>query len=112
MGSAGGLIVGLVVVGGALTLAVSGPMPDRIAVCDRDYGKDATERRVSPADIAAAMSGGPTPVLIESALRPWLPMPCPEGACARVTQPDPCATVIWVRIDANAYVGYALEGGP
>ncbi|MDQ6796165.1 MAG: hypothetical protein M3067_15380 [Chloroflexota bacterium] len=115
--------VGLVFVAGALLVPPSpfrfligihdwGPLPDHITVCDRDYSKDATNRRWSTADIAADATPGFQPVLVDPGLLARLLSPCQTGACTRVSQEGPCATVIWVRVDWDAYVDYSLQGGP
>lgn len=43
---------------------------------------------------------------------PGLFAPCPAGPCTTVAQNGPCDTVIYVRVGADAYLDYALQGGP
>ena len=37
---------------------------------------------------------------------------CPAGPCTPVAQDDPCNVVIYVRVGEDAYLDYALQGGP
>jgi hypothetical protein len=43
---------------------------------------------------------------------PGLSPPCPVGPCTSVAQDGPCHTVIYVRVGEDAYLDYALQGGP
>jgi hypothetical protein len=52
--------------------------------------------------------GGVEPVVVD----PGPFAPCPVGPCTAVAQDDPCHTVIYVRVGEDAYLDYALQGGP
>jgi hypothetical protein len=58
--------------------------------------------------IVADYSPGPT--LVAPILGGFL-SPCPSNACSDPSR-GPCDTVVYVRIGEDAYVGYALSGGP
>jgi hypothetical protein len=87
-------------------------LPDDVTTCGRDYTKDQSNRRSSYASIAAEMAPGFDPVIVDPGLLARLFSPCQPGACTRDAQDGPCATVVWVRVDWDAYVGYDLRGGP
>jgi len=87
-------------------------LPARITVCDRDYRKDASDRRRSWAKISADTTPGFQPVVVDPSLLAQVLSPCQVGACTRIAQDGPCATVVWVRVDWDAYVAYSLVGGP
>ena len=79
-----------------------------ITVCDRQYRGGAT--LLSGADINAL---GSEPVLVD---------PAPFARCAghdpgarpctRDPNAGPCATVVYIRVAADAYAVYTLVGGP
>jgi hypothetical protein len=88
-------------------------LTSRITVCDRQYhGAD------GPVQSLTEISGnGPTPVLVDPGflgLAPSCPAPNPDGnrPCSRDPSAGPCATVVYVRVGADAYAGYELAGGP
>jgi hypothetical protein len=81
-------------------------LPDRIFVCERDWKEDALNRQFSRAQIRAQFGIEPT------AVDPGLFAHCPTGACTRVAQNGPCDTVVFVRVGEDAYLDYALLGGP
>ena len=63
-------------------------------------------RQFSFAQIQSQSSGDP--VVVD----PGASIPCPTGACSQDAGNTPCATVIYVRAGADAYIGYELQGGP
>jgi|SRR5450759_2816936 hypothetical protein len=81
-------------------------LPDQISVCGRDWTKDALKRQFSRAQILAQFGVAATVV------DPGLVAPCPAGPCTLVAQSGPCDTVVFVRVGEDAYVDYALQGGP
>jgi hypothetical protein len=117
----GGILVGAVFVAvlviGAVTFgrpaagiyAVTS-LPDQVAVCGRSYSRDTTNRPWSLAQVTDAGPGFP-PVIVDPGLLARLFDGCQPGACTRSAD-GPCATVVWVRVDADAYVAYELQGGP
>jgi len=107
----GGAIVPSLILGRILGLGASNAhdaaiLPDRIHVCERDWKKDALNRQFSRAQIRAQFRIEPTVV------DPGLFAHCPTGACTRVAQNGPCDTVVFVRVGEDAYLDYALLGGP
>ena len=56
---------------------------------------------------ASTQGGGGTPAVVD----PGLLTACPANACSAWAS-GPCATVIFVRVDEDADVDYALQGGP
>lgn len=81
-------------------------LPQSIGTCGRSWSKDATGRSVTFAD-ASTQGGGVTPGVVD----PGLLTACPANACSAWAS-GPCATVIFVRVGDDAYVDYALQGGP
>jgi hypothetical protein len=78
-------------------------LPDRIRVCGRGWilGSEPSRAQVR------AQFGG-EPMLVDP-----LPFaPCPTGPCTQVAQNGPCDTVVFVRVGEDAYLAYALQGGP
>jgi hypothetical protein len=83
-----------------------------ITVCDRRYHGDGRVRSLG--DIAA---DGVSPVLVDPGLLglfPSCPGSNPDGnrPCTRDPSAGPCATVVYVRVGADAYATYELSGGP
>jgi hypothetical protein len=93
-------IVGPTGIHDALTL------PQHIKVCGRSWSKDALGRQLSAAELRAR--DGVEPVVVD----PGLFAACPPGPCTTVAQDVPCNTVIYVRVGEDAYLDYALQGGP
>ena len=89
---------------GAIHAAAS--LPDTLTVCGRQWRKDPTMRQFSFTQIQSQSSGDP--VVVD----PGASIPCPTGACSQDAGNTPCATVIYVRAGADAYIGYELQGGP
>ncbi|MBI3751607.1 MAG: hypothetical protein HY263_08150 [Chloroflexi bacterium] len=77
-----------------------------VGVCGRDYRID-ERRTVRTHDEIVAWSGL-EPTLVDPDPFP----PCPAGVCTTASDSVPCATVVFVRVGSDAYVGYALQGGP
>jgi hypothetical protein len=80
-------------------------LPERIQLCGRSWHKDDLERRFTLAE-TRELSGDPT--VVDPA--PWTS--CAPGPCTDAAQPGACETVVWVRTGEDAYVDYALQGGP
>lgn len=83
-------------------------LPDDIRTCGRDYRKDALDRRWSWADITAGTNPGHRPVVVDPGLLTQLLVRCQSEACTAAS----CDTVVFVRVDWDAYVDYSLQGGP
>jgi hypothetical protein len=81
-------------------------LPEHIGVCGRGWSKDALNRILSLAEIRAR--DGVEPVVVD----PGPFAPCPVGPCGMTAQDGPCHTVIYVRVGEDAYLDYALQGGP
>jgi hypothetical protein len=111
-----GAVVGIVVLrnfvylplgdDGATAIHDQASLPDRIHVCGRAWNKEGLDRRVTKAELD---SQSDIPV---SLVDPRFFAPCPNGACTSTAGKGPCATVIFVRVGEDAYVGYSLSGGP
>jgi hypothetical protein len=86
---------------GAVTQETS--LPRRISVCGRDWTRGSL--RVTRAE--AARRAGGEPALVDAGLL----TACPRGACSAAPA-GPCHTVVYVRVDSDAYIGYGLVGGP
>ncbi len=84
----------------------TGSLPRSIGTCGRSWSKDATGRSVTFAE-ASTQGGGITPAVVD----PGLLTGCPATACSSWAS-SPCQTVIFVRVDRDAYIAYALQGGP
>ncbi len=107
------VLAGLVIVprienafGGSMGIHDAAALPEHIRICGRSWHKDALERQLSLAEIR--VRGGVEPVVVDPGLFP----PCPAGPCTAVAQDEPCDTVIYVRVGSDAYLDYALQGGP
>ena len=81
-------------------------LPDRINVCGRSWSKDALGRTFTHAQVQAQFGSAP------SLVHPLPLPPCPVGPCTRAAQNGPCDTVVFVRVGDDAYLAYALQGGP
>jgi hypothetical protein len=81
-------------------------LPEHIRICGRGWTKDALNRMVSLAEIRAR--DGSEPVVVD----PGPFAPCPVGPCGMTAEDGPCHTVIYVRVGEDAYLDYALQGGP
>lgn len=81
-------------------------LPDRLQVCGRSYRHDALDRVRTAAEVEDWQGFPPTVV------QPLQVQPCVPGPCTNVAEPTPCDTVVWVRVGPDAYVDYALQGGP
>jgi hypothetical protein len=119
----GRVVLGLAIAAGAVLIPASpvrtlvrihdpASLPGQVNTCDRDYHEDSSARRWHWADMVAATIPGFPPVVIDPGPLARLLTTCVAGACTRQAQDGPCATVIWVRVDWDAYVDYELEGGP
>jgi hypothetical protein len=91
---------------GATDIHDAATLPDQINVCGRDWRKGALGRKFSRAEVFANV-GAPL-----SVVDPLPFPPCPPGPCSRDAQNTPCDTVVFVRVGEDAYLEYALEGGP
>jgi hypothetical protein len=107
------LVIGGVIVAAAVILPgrdpnaihAVGSLPDRISVCGRTWTLDTTRRQRSYDD--ARTWTGVEPVVVA----PGPGAPCPSGPCGSGAG-SPCDTVVFVRVGGDAYVDYALSGGP
>lgn len=87
------------------TIHPTGSLPERVSVCGRTWTKDSLLRQRT-LDEARAWAGEAVVV----ATGPFAP--CPSGPCTSVARSSPCDTVVFVRVGQDAYVDYALAGGP
>jgi hypothetical protein len=91
---------------GATDIHEAASLPARISVCGRVWKKDELDRRFSRSEVLATF--GAEPSLVDP-----LPFaPCPKGPCTNIAQNAPCDTVVFVRVGEDAYLDYALSGGP
>lgn len=111
--AAAALLVGIVIVprignvfGGSAGIHDAAALPEHINICGRSWSKDALDRKFSLAEIRPR--DGIEPVVVD----PGPFAPCPVGPCTTVAQNGPCHTVIYVRVGEDAYLDYALQGGP
>jgi hypothetical protein len=81
-------------------------LPEHIRVCGRGWSNDVLIRILSLAEIRAR--DGVEPVVVD----PGPFATCPVGPCGMTAQDGPCHTVIYVRVGEDAYLDYALQGGP
>jgi len=95
-----------IVFGGAHGVHDAAALPGHIGVCGRSWSKDALERKLSLAEIRGR--DGIDPDVVD----PGPFAPCPTGPCTPVAQDVPCHTVIYVRVGEDAYLDYAVQGGP
>ncbi len=111
-------VVAILVIGGVIVAAgvilpgrdpnaihAVGSLPDRISVCGRTWTLDTSLRQRSYDD--ARTWTGVEPVVVASGPG----APCPSGPCGSGGG-SPCDTVVFVRVGDDAYVDYALSGGP
>src|ERR1035437_1332655 len=87
----------------------AGALPDRIHACGRTWNKGASTP-TSAESIVALL--GEEPKLVAPGLLGRVLASCPSGACTDNASNGPCDTVIYVRVGEDAYVDYALTGGP
>ena len=80
-------------------------LPGKLSLCGRSWAKGAGDHQLTLAQIVD--QSGSAPVVVDT--RPFAP--CPAGACT-ASGSGRCATVIWVRVEEDAYVDYSLQGGP
>ncbi len=80
-------------------------LPGEISVCGRRWTLDNRRQAYSIAELQSEYGGG-TPFV-----DPGPFADCPAGACSSVAL-GACSTVIFARVDEDAYVGYSLQGGP
>ena len=87
-------------------------LPARIPLCGRTFSRPADDTRVfTRAEIDAGMAPGYSPVILEPSIGevPLLALleshPNPSGMAT-------CDVLIFLHTGPDAYVGYALEGGP
>jgi len=90
------------------TMAIHDPasLPQSLHVCGRTWHKDSRDRQQTGAELVALTDGPPQ--LVD----PRQFAPCPAGACGASAGGGACATVIFARVGDDAFVGYALSGGP
>jgi hypothetical protein len=88
------------------TIHAPGSLPDHIVVCDRGWNRDELGRQVTYKQAQATKPSGDPSVV---ATGPFAP--CPRPPCTE-TADGPCDTVVFVRVGLDAYIDYALAGGP
>ena len=114
-----GLLVGLLVVPGLATRTAllqndalgrvganiydQGTPPTQLEVCGREWTLDPHAHHFSLAEIQTFF--GAPPVVVS----PWRFAPCPPGPCTRVEPRTSCDMVVFIRIDQDAYLAYALN---
>jgi hypothetical protein len=81
-------------------------LPAHFRICGRGWSKDGLNRILSLAAIRTR--DGNEPVVVD----PGPFAPCPVGPCGMTAEDGPCHTVIYVRVGEDAYIDYALQGGP
>lgn len=81
-------------------------LPEHLQICGRSYRHDTLDRIRTAAEIEEFQGYPPTVVL------PLQVQPCIPGPCDDVADSAPCDTVVYVRVGADAYVDYSLQGGP
>ena len=91
---------------GAFDIQDPASLPWRIAACGREWERP--EVFVTTTLAAARERSGLEPAVVDIA--PFAP--CPDGPCTRSGGAAPCATVVFVRVGQDAYVGFELIGGP
>ena len=91
---------------GAAGVHDAAALPEHLSICGRGWSKDGLNRELSLAEIRAR--DGIEPVVVD----PGLFAPCPAGPCTPLAQSGLCNTVIYVRVGEDAYLDYALQGGP
>jgi hypothetical protein len=101
-----GPILGQIFGVSAPTVHDAATLPDQISVCGRVWTRDALNRQFSRAQIRAQFG------VEASVVDPGLVAPCPAGPCTLVGENGPCDTVVFVRVGEDAYLDYALQGGP
>ena len=75
-------------------------------MCGREWLKDDLSRVLSREAIRAR--DGVDPVVVD----PGPLAACPVGPCSDAAQVGPCDTVVYVRVGEDAYIDYAIQGGP
>jgi hypothetical protein len=91
------------------TIHAVGSLPDRISVCGRTWTKDVRLHEVTLEQASALREGGDAVVV---ATGPFAPCPIRSDPCTAVTGTGMCETVVFVRVGKDAYIAYALSGGP
>jgi hypothetical protein len=81
----------------------SGTLGTNIGVCGRTYHRGPDIVTSTRAEIVARDQIEPLAVA---------PGRCTPGACTREPSAGPCHTVVYVRVADDAYVEFALRGGP
>ena len=107
------VLAGLVIVprienafGGSMGIHDAAALPEHIRICGA-----AGTRTHSSASSASPRSGCET----ASSLSSWIPASsrhARQAPAPAVAQDEPCDTVIYVRVGSDAYLDYALQGGP
>ncbi|HYI22499.1 MAG TPA: hypothetical protein VEX62_07670 [Candidatus Limnocylindrales bacterium] len=89
--------------GGSGVIHSEDSLPARLKTCGRDWNRSNGRQYVT----AEINRSDMPPAVVDPGMFPA----CPAGACTR-TAGGPCHTVIFVRVAEDAYVAYALSGGP
>jgi hypothetical protein len=105
---AGGAFAGQTILAGRDPNSIHAPgsLPDRISLCGRDWTKDTLERQVTFEQARSMKADGDPRVVATGPFAPCPPRPC------TATAGGPCDTAVFVRVGLDAYIGYALAGGP
>jgi hypothetical protein len=86
--------------------------PTSIPLCGRDFTHPEGDTRLwSRADIDAAMQPGFSAIVLDPTIG-RIPLLGVFAQYARLPQGETCAMVIWLRVGPDAYLDYALSGGP
>ncbi len=83
----------------------AGSLPGSLHICGRTWHKDSLGRQQTGEALTALYQL--PPIVVD----PRQFAPCPAGACG-ASPGSACATVIFARVGADAYLGYSLSGGP
>lgn len=82
-------------------------LPEYLANCGRDYRKDETDHLWTWAQLSSGIRPGFEPTLVDPGIVAQLLTECHP----QTDWPSGCDTVVWVRVDWDAYIDYALQGG-
>jgi len=83
-----------------------GGLPARITACGRDWTKDDLGRTFTRNEIVTRTEA--EPIVVSTGLA----AACPPGVEAPAGDPDGMATTVYVKVGEDAFVAYALVGGP
>ncbi len=84
----------------------AGSLPSDLTLCRRQWESSGADYQLRLGEIRDIY--GVEPAVVDP--RPGAP--CRPGPCTDVAGSEPCHTVIFIRVGTDAYVEYALRGGP